>query len=337
MKKHLCFLLCFVLAFSMCCCSSSAPKKDKKNFQYTMTKGINLSALESNFKPHAFLYYEDTYSDIAKKGFDHIRLPVDFRNYSNKNGVIENDFYNKLDDIITKATDSGLMVMLDFHGWFDFNVSKGDDKLFLNIWKNLAEHYKDYSNALIFELINEPHTTEGGDLDAENLMNLQSEAIKQIRTIDPERTIVIATPEWNGPWTLKDLQMPDFDNLIVAIHTYEPLDFTHQGQSWMNTEDVHIELSQQILDGLIQQLNLITEFKERTGCRVVLNEFGLTTTGHISDDDVYNYLSCITKYAKEHDIPWTYWSYLGDFGIFDSGFLGLGGDWRENVLNALLT
>lgn len=316
---------------------SESDTNDNETKEYTMNRGVNLSALESKLKPSSFLDDEKTYTDIVSKGFDHIRLPVDFRNYCDADGVIEESFYKRLDDILKKASDAGLTVMLDFHGWYDINVGEGDDKLFLNIWKNLAEHYKDCSEWLLFELINEPHTNEGGDLDMSKLMELQTEAISQIREIDPERTIVIAAPEWNGPWTLKDLKVPDYDNLIVAVHTYEPLDFTHQGQAWAGKADVKIELTGQILNGVTEQLALISEFKERTGCKVVLNEFGLTTTGHISDKNVRSYIKCIVEYTKKHDIPWTYWSYSGDFGVYNIGFFGYGGSWRQNVVDALMS
>lgn len=340
MKRAFCLLLCATLFFSLLGCAKT--ETDDNDLSVTISRnpslcrGVNLSALEDKLKPHTFLYNNKTYVEIAEKGFDHVRLPVDFRNYCNADGVVSGLFYKKLDNIIEMANDNGLKVMLDFHGWYDLNVNNGDARLFLNIWKDVAEHYKDYPNSLIFELINEPHTTDGGDLDMWMLMKLQDKAIEQIREIDPERTIVIAVSEWNGPHMLKDLEMPDYDNLIVAVHTYEPLDFTHQGQAWAGTKDVKLELTDEMLNSLTQQLNLITEFKARTGCEVVLNEFGLTTTGHISDEDVSRYLSCITKYAKEHDIPWTYWCYSDSFGVYDRGFFGIGGKWRQNVLDALM-
>lgn len=316
--------------------NSLTPPESEQPENYSLTKGVNLSALEDRFKPDAFLDKKKTYTDIADKGFDHIRLPVDFRNYCNPDGIITAAFYKRLDKIVKMANDAGLIIILDFHGWYDFNVLSGDDKLFLNIWQDLAKHYMGYPNTLMFELINEPHTTEGGDLDMSNLMDLQNKALKQIREIDKERTVIIAAPEWNGPWTLKDLTVPDYDNIMVAIHTYEPLDFTHQGQDWMNTTNVKLPLTNEMLNGLTEQLKLITEFTERTGCKVILNEFGLTTTGHISDEDVNRYLSHIVKYTERHNIPWTYWCYSGSFGVYEGGFLGIGGNWRQNVLDALV-
>ena len=335
MKKFISLILIVVIALSVTGCKAREPIETQK--KYTLTKGVNLSALEDIFKPYNFLHTEKTYSEIAKKGFDHVRLPVDFRNYCDKEGNITDSFYKNLDKFINMANRNGLIVILDFHGWYDFNVGRGDNVLFKKIWKNLAEHYKNHSTeSLFFELINEPHTTEGGDLDAQTLWNLQNEAIGEIREIDPLRTIVIAMPEWNGVWTLKDYKDYGYDNLIIALHTYEPLDFTHQGEAWAGKGDVKLKLTDKMLKSLTKQLEDIASFKERTGLRVILNEFGLNTTGYIKDQDVSDYIVTVVEYTKEHDIPWTYWAYSGSFGVYDIGFLGFGEGWRQNVIDALM-
>lgn len=309
-----------------------------ENFEpVDITRGLNLSALEGKHQQYSYLDKKETYTNVASKGFDHIRLPVDFRNYANSKGVVKKSFYRRLDKIIDMANDEGLAVMLDFHGWYDFNVSHGDAKLFLNIWSDVAEHYKNHSNMLMFELINEPHETEGGDLNMDVLTALQTTAIENIREISPHRTIIVATAEWNGPWTLRDFDLTQFDNIIVAIHTYEPMDFTHQGFSWMGTQDVKLELTDEMLEKLDKQLKLITDFRNRTGMKVVINEFGVNTSGHISDEDVHRYLSHITAFAEENDIAWTYWEYNAGFGVYKTkGWGPAKGEWRENVLDALL-
>ncbi len=197
---------------------------------------------------------------------------------------------------------------------------------------------------LAFELINEPHTTEGGDLNEANLNKIQRKAIEIIRNITPMRTVVLAAAEWNGPWMLPSYTLTEYDNAYVAIHSYAPLEFTHQGMQWMGTEDVKIALDEyKHTDGrgtiavLKQDLQHIPQFVKRTGMKVILNEFGLNTTGHISDADVKLYLETIANFTEANDIPWTYWSYNGQFGLYDTGnWFGSGAKWREVPLNALI-
>ena len=336
LKRITSLFICVVLTllcFAGCNRSSQAITKDVENLK--LLRGINMSGLEYKVRARSHLYKLSTYKNVASQGFDHIRLPVDFRNYLDDNGKLEGKFLKKLDNIINMANNQGLAVMLDFHGWPDFNTEKGDSKTFISIWKNLAEHYKDYSNMLLFELINEPHTTDGGDLSMDRLMKLQNETIKAIRAISPDRTIVVATAEWNGPWTLKDFTPPEYDNLILAVHIYEPLDFTHQGQAWMGTLNDRVPLTVENHMKLKETLQEIKEFTKRSDMKIIINEFGLTTTGAISDDDMYRYLSTITKFAKANDIGWTYWEYNESFGAYKRGFLGIGAKWREAVLDGL--
>ena len=319
------------------------PVETDSTIRTVMKKGINFEGLEDSRKSSSFIDEESTYKDIASKGFDHIRLPVDFRHFADENGVLPDSFYKRLDKIIKMANDNGLAISLDFHSWWDFNLANGDDELFYSIWENVATHYKDYDTTMLaFELINEPHTTEGGDLDMDNLNIIQRKAIEIIRGITPDRTIVLATAEWNGSWTLENFTLTDYDNVYVAVHSYAPLEFTHQGMAWMGTQDVHIAMSDfnaeygTVRSALIRDLRNIPKFEERTGMSVILNEFGLNTSGHISDEDVQNYLSAAVNYLNERDISWSYWAYNGAFGLYRQSFFGKGGSWREVPLNAIL-
>ncbi len=311
-----------------------------------LEKGVNLEGLEDQNKSSTYMTKENTYIDIASKGFDHIRLPVNFRYYANSDGTVKSSFYTTLDTIIELANKNGLAVCLDFHAWHDFNLANGDDELFYAIWEDVATHYKDYDTTMLaFELINEPHTTEGGDLDATNLNVIQRKAVKIIREITPARTILLAVAEWNGSWKLPSYTLTEFDNVYVAVHTYSPLDFTHQGMQWMGTENVKIALDEywhQEYGGTIatlkHDLQFIPAFQKRTGIKVILNEFGLNTSGDISDADVKLYLETIANYAEENDIAWTYWSYNGgDFALYYTGSIfGWGAKWREVPLNAII-
>jgi endoglucanase len=301
-----------------------------------MKRGINFEGLEDYRKYNSYIFEAETYENIAAQGFDHIRLPVDFRHYADADGKMDK-LYPELDKILEMAEKNDLAILLDCHSWYDFNMAKGDDALFYKMWENIAEYYKDYDYTMLaFELMNEPHTTEGGDLDMENLNTLQREAVKRIRNISPKRTIVLATAEWNGPWTLMKFNLTEFDNVFVSVHTYEPLDFTHQGMAWMGTQDVKLSLTDEMLKNLQIQLSLISMFKKRTKLPVLLSEFGLNSSGHIPDDEVTKYLSHIVNYAEANSISWSYWAYNGSFSAYRFGFFGMGAGWRKPVMDALM-
>ena len=101
-------------------------------------RGVNINQLEgssyystSSYRSTYYLSLDSTYSDIKAKGFDHVRLPVDFRNYydSSTKAFKTSGNYRiaDIDTVINKALNAGLYVTLDFHGWYiDSDVVKSD-------------------------------------------------------------------------------------------------------------------------------------------------------------------------------------------------------------------
>ena len=311
-------------------------------------RGVNMSGLEYVFRQTGFLFNEETYKELAEKGFDHIRLPVDFRNFSDKDGNLNDSKMKDVDKAIRLANEAGLVVFLDFHGWYDLNTAKGDDILFMKIWKNLAERYKNYehNDMLIFELINEPHTTDGGNLDMTTLSMMQCLTANFIREISPNRTICFATADWNGLWTLKadsynsyrNSPMMNYDNVIVAVHCYATLDFTHQNMAWMNNVGTIVKLDENILSALKQELGFMADFKKETGIPVILNEFGFNTDPKtIPYEDQGLYIQTLVDVLKEHNLPCTWWAYHdGNFGLHRKNGLFGKYEWNDTILDILV-
>ena len=306
-------------------------------------RGVNMSGLEYVFRQTGFLFNEETYKELAEKGFDHIRLTTDFRLFADEDGTLNDSKMKKVDKAMRLANEHGLIVLLDFHGWYDFNTIKGDDMLFMKIWRGLAERYKDYeyNDMLIFELINEPHTTEGGNLDMTSLSMLQCFTANAIREISPNRSICFATAEWNSPWTLKKYKlspMMNYDNVIVALHTYATLEFTHQNMAWMNNLGTIVKLDDNILGELKKTLNDIVDFKKETGVPVILNEFGFNTEPDtIPYEDQARYVQTVVDILGEQDIPCTWWAYHdGGFGLHRKEGLFGKYEWNDTIVDIIL-
>ncbi len=173
--------------------------------QFRFKKGINFSGLEdgtysSYDSTRRYLGQDATYTAIKSKGFDHVRLAVDFRRYYTESSQTLKSSISNVDMVVDKCESNGLYVFLDFHGWATINTTNGTEKAtFLKIWELVADHYKDRSDYVIFELLNEPHTTEGGNLDSTYLNALQAEVMPIIRQTNPNRLVLLAAAEWNGP------------------------------------------------------------------------------------------------------------------------------------------
>ena len=345
-KRFLCLLLAFPFALPCAGCAKRAPEPAPREYNeqgyrlLPFSHGINLSCMEYPWYFTMTTYWKmkksRTYEDIVAQGFDHVRVPVDFRLYYDADKKeLKKSFLRRLDSMIAKAETAGLYVCLDFHGWNNINTDKPEHKeTFVTIWRLLAEHYKDASDYVIFELLNEPHTNEGGNLDSKRLNALQNETIAAIRETNPDRLILAATADWNGWWTLGDLRLPTGDkNIAVAVHTYTPLKFTHQGATWGDPNNTfRVPLTQDMLLELKSDLDHFMEFTNKTGVQVVLNEFGVHK-GVVDPADTTKYLAFLSDYCRENGLAWTVWNY------WEYGGNGFGatknGKWRDDVMNGL--
>ncbi len=346
-KALIALLLLAALLVPLVSCGGSAvvpgwnETTDKMTDFVKLRRGINLSGAEGSDGMPGYLLKDETYFGIAGKGFDHVRLPVDFRNYyknseHHTDGELDEGFMKKLDTAIALAVQNDLSVILDFHGWYDLDSSDEAQKaLFQNIWKLIARRYRDASERLLFELLNEPHDNEGGNLNSLMLNRLQNETIALIRETNPTRLIVASPAEWNGPWKLAELDLPEDDeNIIVAVHSYAPMTFTHQGATWANAEwTEQVRLNQAMLREFDSQMDDVKKYIEKTGRTVILDEFGVYQK--VADPgDVTEYLAHAVAKCEELGIGWTYWEYNSGFGAFKPSLFG--GGWRDCVMDGLI-
>ena len=179
---------------------------------------------------------EEDFQAIKDAGFNSIRLPVRWSSYSLEEPpyTIEPSFFEKVDWAIDQALSRDLPIVLDFHYYplISFvgretttETLEHNTKRFLGLWEQIAEHYKDYPPEVLFEVLNEPSNYLG----PARWNDLLNEAIRIIRRTNPTR-IIVAGPEcWQRVYALPNMRLPeDDDNIIVATHCYEPIQFSHQ-------------------------------------------------------------------------------------------------------------
>lgn len=294
--------------------------------------GVNVNGLEGvwSFK-HAMKYLSknSTYKNILSQGFDHIRIPVNFcLLYSEETDSFDEKKMSKFDKILDFAEAYGLYTFIDFHGWWEFGADyAADSQKFLRIWELVAERYRDRSPYIAFELVNEPPIKT---MPVSKLNPLQSKALEVIRKTNPDRLVLFAAPDGNQPWLLKDMVVPEDDNIAVAVHIYHPGDFTHQGFTWANREaGKQVRLNDEMMNELKWNLDETKKFIDKTGLPVFLNEFGLNLK--LADKkDIAVYLSTITEFCRENNVPWAFWGYNNqEMALYANG------KWDMETLDAL--
>jgi endoglucanase len=176
-------------------------------------------------------YAPDDLANIQKEGFDHVRLPVAWHHYAGPGPEfkLKPEIFAKADGLVHAATRLGLRVIVNLHHFDEFTTDPQAHKAkFLALWRQLADHYAKAPEGVALELLNEPK-----DAATTAVMNpIYAEAVGLIRRSNPRRTLFVGPGKWNQVGELAHLRLPDDDNLIVTVHSYDPFYFTHQGATW---------------------------------------------------------------------------------------------------------
>jgi endoglucanase len=225
-----------LLVFLISCATSQIPHQtpaDKAALRFR--HGVNIAnCLEVS--PHAHWSVPHTTDDLREmraEGFDHVRLPVGWHYYTGPapGYKLSGEIFDKVDYFVTNATSLGLNIIINIHDFNEFmtNPAENTDR-FYAIWRQVAAHYAHAPPGVVFELLNEPH-----DQATTGVMNpIYAETIREIRRTNPHRTLFVEPGNWGNPEELAKLKLPQNDkNIIVSVHCYQPMFFTHQGASWV--------------------------------------------------------------------------------------------------------
>ncbi|MEQ8471360.1 MAG: cellulase family glycosylhydrolase [Marinoscillum sp.] len=279
---------------------------------------------EARIQPHHF-------KKIKEAGFDNVRLKISpFRFSRDEKFTIDPKFFEVLDWGVNQALANDLMVIVDFHE----HGAMGDDPIgtqdiFLAMWEQIATYCKDYPQEVVFEVANEPN------MKAEIWNDLHARAYKVIRVSNPERTLLIGTVYGNQIKNLKDLSLPEEDrNIIVAVHYYSPIQFTHQGAPWSkNNKDlsgITWDGTPEQKNGVKQDFNIASDWALENNRPITLGEFGVYGSADLQSR--VNWSNYITRQADMRGWSWSYWQFDKDFIVYDIDK----DDWFYPIRDAIL-
>jgi endoglucanase len=287
------------------------------------------------------LRLEPAYIDLVQGKFTTIRLPVRWSNHATPtaDATLDDFFTARVSKAVDAMLEKDFYVILNVH---HYNQLFGDKLLpketsvdpavlelrFVNLWRQIASHYRNRSPKLIFELLNEPHGRMNGE--AWNL--LAAKALAAVRESNPDRTVMIGPGNYNGIPDLAKLKLPPDRNLIVAIHNYDPFAFTHQGATWLPFKlPVGVMCcSAQQQKAVSDMFDTATAWSARSGYPLHLGEFGSLQSIDPQAREAYTRMVRDTAEAK--GIAWTYWEFGSLFGVYSPEKRA----WVEPIRRALL-
>jgi endoglucanase len=301
-----------------------------------MQRGINLAnMLEAPHEGDLGLTVHEEYFDlIHKAGFDFVRVPIRWETHAEMTTpyTIDASFFKRIDEVVGWALDNKLVVILDFHNYGGIMTDPPDnEKRFIGIWKQIAEHYQDYPPQVVFELLNEPNDWLNASLWNQYLR----ETLTAIRVSNPTRDVVIGDAQSSTYDWISTLDLPDDPHVIATFHYYEPVQFTLQGanwitgdtRSWLGTTWEGSDAQKAMITG---NFDLVADWAARHHVRVLLGEFGAYSTAEMASR--VHWTNFVRQAAEQHGFAWAYWEFAAGFGAYDPVKL----QWREDLLKALI-
>ena len=293
-------------------------------------RGVNVLGYDPIWKDRSRGRFQaEHFRLIHEAGFTHVR--INLHPFRDCGTTITEPYFQTLDWAIEQTLANKLMVMVDFH---EFTAMARDPNglkdRFLAMWMQIAERYKSQPNDVLFEILNEPN----GKLTPQLWNEYLREALAIIRRTNPTRTVVIGPGQWNQVAQLDKLELPDADrNIIVTIHSYTPMEFTHQGAPWTNQRDkigVPWEGTPKEKEALTTLFDQAQAWSKKHNRPIHLGEFGVYDKAEMSSR--VRYLDFVTREAEKRGWSWAYWQFDSDFILYDIPAK----HWIEPVRDALI-
>lgn len=272
----------------------------------------------------------DMISGIKQAGFNAVRIPITWdTHYIDSKDTIDPAFMQRVDTVVNYALYNNMYAIINIHhnaSETETNTANEASVLteYDETWTQIANHFKDYGDKLIFETQNEPidgsnwnPTNSASDLQLYKIVNeTNAKALSAIRATggnNTNRLVMIPTyAASSASYNIQNMVVPKDDHVAVSIHAYIPYNFALNDQA--PTANTFGDSEKQFISDTFASLN---ETFIKKGIPVVIGEFGAINKDNIqARTDFANFF---TKTASGYGIPCLWW----DNNVFTLNQLGL--------------
>jgi endoglucanase len=318
LNRTVAFLL--ILGAVLVTCSRKGHAADVLTLNGKLGRGVNILGYDPIWQSRERGRFQEKHFRLIKEaGFDSVRINLHaFRHMDSENDYrLRAAWWETLDWAVDGALANKLAVILDLH---EFNAM-GDDPvgrkpMFVAFWQQVSLHFKDAPETVVFEILNEPCR----GVTAELWDEYYREALRIIREHNPTRGVIIGPPNWNSVDKLNEFELPQDDrNIIVTVHYYKPMAFTHQGARWTpayrDKTGVKWPQSEQEAQAVVDEFRKVHVWAEQQDRPIFLGEFGAYDRADM--ESRVRYTSSVARTAEQFGFSWAYWQFDSDFVVYD--------------------
>lgn len=277
---------------------------------------------------------------MAEKGFTAIRVPVTWWQHMDAEGQVDSVWMARVETVVNFVLDNGMYCIINVHhdtgaaveAWIkadSLNYEANHEK-YKKLWTQIATHFKDYNERLLFEGYNEmltgsnPNAEWSEPKDLKNLEYINKyaqdfvDAVRATGGKNTYRNLIVNTYSGSHtPNTLSRLVVPTDpngtkDHLAVEVHTYDPWD-------WVNTEDM--KWTARCTEEVTRLFDDIDKAFISKGYPVIIGEYGSngvnekTINGSSTDEqkqEAGRQAADITRLCKKYNAAAFYWMGIVD-------------------------
>ncbi len=278
-------------------------------------------------------YVEADFDMIAEWGFDFVRLPADYRCWTDAPGKYKEAVLREMDQAIAFARSRRIHVNLCLHRapgycvnppkealdlWADDQSGVEARRQFAEQWGMFAARYKDVpASSLSFDLINEP-----ANISPAAYARAVQGAVEAIRREDAQR-LIIADGLMYGT-----RPVPELIELRIAQSTrgYAPMFVSHYKANWIPGSETWPGPTWPIQGEGQSKWDKARLQREQIGPWLELQKKGVGV--HVGEWGAYNrtphevalsWMRDQLALWREAGWGWALWNFRGSFGVLDSG------------------
>ena len=266
--------------------------------------------------------------NLKKYGFNTIRLPVTWVHFIDDFGNVKKIWMSQVKNAVDIIIKNKVYCILNIYGDKDFgnwlNEGIASKDIYINFWRQIAEEFKDYTEYLIFESMDDTIFFKRYDYDYEaySILNqLFIDIIRNSSNYNKDRLLIISSINSEIEFTCSDnfvIPNDPYNKLALSIHYYTDYEFVigdHDSEEYIRWG------YQENFNDLINNLEILKKNFVNRGIPVIISEFGVKTELKKEIDSIRLYIYSMISFSLNYGMVPCLWDtsnkQYGDMNFYD--------------------